>query len=444
MPRSPKRYGLREFNMGALADRYKAIHMLASQVVSHAAAHDVLDLTMATVVSVQQPGPLVWLLHVAPPSTGKTEMVAPLRPLHDKGVVYWTSKPTPKSFASGAHNEKGVKAQSLLPKLDGRCLIVKDMAPLLSAPASEVKDWLGRMTDIYDGEFNVDTGTQFTAADALRFKARFSLVACATTDGLYKHHRYMATMGSRLLYNRVPALTTSEESAGFTLDAAKDREQVKAALAAAVTEHVALVRLETEKDRPLPAWMDAYLRRLAQFTAKGRTSVRWVQDMETGKYSPEYGEPEGPFRLYQQFRSLLIGLIRVTGADKRSTALRLLDLLAHIARGTLDLDRYLAVETLRTSAKVYEIPVGVDEAGLMLATYRVGAVSDLADVSQRQMRTRFRMLRDLGLVRRRKVNLGLGRPADLYEPRHEWEDILLGSFTVPGWMHSTLPEGNIC
>ena len=72
---------------------------------------------MATAISICLPGDPVWLFIIAPAGSSKTELLRSFT----GNLIFSLSTITPQTLISGL---KGVKDADLLPKLDGKVLII--------------------------------------------------------------------------------------------------------------------------------------------------------------------------------------------------------------------------------------------------------------------------------------------------------------------------------
>src|SRR2546426_674368 len=161
---------------------YNALHTLLDNYVSAPSRHDDLDVALATVYAVKLGlldgrSPL-WLLFVDPPSSGKTDIVGTLRP--DKEHVVFLDTLTAEAFLSGAVSKQGTRAAKLLPLLNHKCLVVKDLTTLFSLKHETVKKILGDLQSIYDGEFRKGYGTGFDGSAVIEAESYFGFLGtCA-------------------------------------------------------------------------------------------------------------------------------------------------------------------------------------------------------------------------------------------------------------------------
>ena len=136
-------------------DRLREIHQLQSAVTSSPSSHDVIELALATATSLPisklDGTALVWLIVAGAPSSDKTATVLTLK---NAPNIFHLDTMTEHSFVSGFIDPKsGEHAKDLLDELNGKCLVIKDMTSLFSQRDNKVKQILGDLQSIYDGQF---------------------------------------------------------------------------------------------------------------------------------------------------------------------------------------------------------------------------------------------------------------------------------------------------
>jgi len=198
---------------------YNDLHALLDNYVSAPSRHDDLDVALATVYAVKLGlldgrSPL-WLLFVDPPSSGKTDIVGTLRP--DKEHVVFLDTLTAEAFLSGAVSKQGTRAAKLLPLLNHKCLVVKDLTTLFSLKHETVKKILGDLQSIYDGEFRKGYGTGFDGSAIIEAQSYFGFLGCVTPGALAGHQKYLANIGTRFLIYQRPPLTPADRARGYEL-----------------------------------------------------------------------------------------------------------------------------------------------------------------------------------------------------------------------------------
>ncbi len=92
--------------------------------------YDLIDLCLAVFKSNEIPGDPLWAILIDASGGGKTEL---LRAFRNHKDAYFLSKLSEKTLVSGYRDPKNPsKDPSLLPLLDKKVLVIKDLAPLLS------------------------------------------------------------------------------------------------------------------------------------------------------------------------------------------------------------------------------------------------------------------------------------------------------------------------
>lgn len=152
--------------------------------------------------------PPLWLLLIGVPSSFKTELVGLFGAMDG---VYTLDTLTENAFCSGYVPPDGSETQDLLPLLDNKAFIIKDLNTLFSMNEEMVKKILGDLTSIFDGKFQ-----KFTATRGLvEYNSLFSMIGCITPSILIKHYNYATQLGPRFLFLRLPNLTEEEMQTGF-------------------------------------------------------------------------------------------------------------------------------------------------------------------------------------------------------------------------------------
>jgi len=294
--------------LAATNSAFDTLHELLDSLVSAPSRHDDLDLTLAAVYAVklgllEGRSPL-WLLFVDPPSSGKTEIVGAVRP--DKDHVVFLDTLTTEAFLSGAVSKQGARAAKLLPQLNGKCLIVKDLTTLFSLKHETVKKILGDLQSIYDGEFRKGYGTGFDGSAILEAASYFGFIGCVTPGALATHQKYLANIGTRFLVYQRPPLTVADRVKGYELQQRGGRAEMRAKLQSAARDHLAVLFSECPR-AAIPPECDAVLRTCAEYVRLGRTPI-YHEDGQRLR-----GVPEEPFRIYQQLRLAVEALATVRG-----------------------------------------------------------------------------------------------------------------------------------
>ena len=145
--------------------------------------------TTAVVLSNKIEGDPLWVFIVAAPGEGKSETLNTIKDCLD---VFTTSSITPNALISGA---VGTKTEpSLLPKLDGKTLCIKDFSAIQTMRETDRDALLGILRDAYDGT----AGKVFGTGETKNFSSRFSIIA-GTTPAIYELDSAFSALGERFL-----------------------------------------------------------------------------------------------------------------------------------------------------------------------------------------------------------------------------------------------------
>ncbi len=260
---------------------------------------------IATVISNELQGDPCWLFIVASPGASKTEI---LSSFDDCETVYTTSSLTPHALISGAITKNGMDP-SMIPKLDGKTLIVKDWTTIISKRENERDEIFGIFRDAYDGKCGKDFGIGIQRY----YESHFSILA-GVTPAVYELSASHSGLGERFLKYFI----------GSNLDHGENEEEtIRKAMRNVNTEtnmrkHLAFVvrsfvELTVEKMRDknfklpkVPKRIEDEVIALAQFGSRMRASVgrdKYSPDMVTGRPFAEIGT-----RLSKQLIKLMLAM----------------------------------------------------------------------------------------------------------------------------------------
>lgn len=139
-------------------------------------------------------GDPIWLFLVAPPGGSKSEL---LSSLSKSPLVEMTTSLTPHSLVSGAHSYNG-SDPSLLPKLNGRILVIKDFTTILSMHYSSRDEIFGVLRDAYDGRTEKIFGTGVKKT----YISHFGILA-GVTSAIEEFGAMHQSLGERFLKYRI-------------------------------------------------------------------------------------------------------------------------------------------------------------------------------------------------------------------------------------------------
>ena len=242
-------------------------------------------------------GDPVWMFLVAPPGGMKTAL---LMSLNGSQFIETTSSLTPASLISGIRFQER-HDPSILIKVNGKVLVVKDFTTILEGNPMERDAIFGILRDVYDGyveRFFAHIGKKV-------YKSKFGIMA-GVTPAVDAYMSHSSSLGERFLKYRLNKGMTDVYERGVMRRAIGHLEhdkQMKAEL-----QDVAARMLDKKLPDPLPRYTSADMDEiilLAQFTARLRGSImrdKWTQDM-TSVPVTEIGT-----RLSKQLMKLALGL----------------------------------------------------------------------------------------------------------------------------------------
>ena len=401
---------------------------------------DLLGLTLATAVSVRlalaEGTSPVWLNLVGPSSTGKTSTVELLR---GSDLVKPVSRLTPESLASGAVNEKGQRAKSLLPELHSKCLVMKDMGPFLSDDYKRVRKILGDLTDIFDGYFDKAVGTSWGESAVLSEQSTFAWLGCVKPDTERRHSRFMAELGSRTLAYRI---YPERRQALVPPKTPTNRADIIKALRELVHEHIAALT-DTVTNVTVPEDIKAIVWELAVLVSRGRTPMQsrpWIDASGRRRYEQVLGSTEEPHRAFQQLMNLLRSVAAAHGHSVPGS--RELGLVQRVALSSVIADRADVLAAMRRAPVVRPITftVTVDDQGntetlddelrgltVQACARALQCSDDLARLLLDEMARVDLLVKDRQAVKDRE-----GRPADFYRPVARFEPYIFNTLVASG------------
>ena len=235
-----------------------------------------LRITTATILSNQVKGDPLWFYLVAPPGGGKTVLLNPLRSIPDHCI--FRSNLTMHSLVSGW---QGDKDPSLIPLLDGKTLVLKDMTEILSAPSHVQDEIFGTLRGAYDGFLDRSYGN----AVFREYESNFSMIAGVTVQ---IHGHGQASMGERALKFQ---LSRSRKEQETIIQRAMDNigleEELESGLSD-VTEDFLNREIDVDELRSrIPKWARDRIIALSQLVAALRMEVERDFRGDQVKYRPQ-------------------------------------------------------------------------------------------------------------------------------------------------------------
>jgi hypothetical protein len=161
--------GARAIPCAAFGDLCESV---AAKLYMPVALQDTLAIIFAIASSVSLGGKPLWGYIIGPPSSGKTTLVELLSTASD--LCFGISKMT--GLVSGYFKE-GMGDASLLPKIQDKCVIIKDFTTILNMAPQVFDNISGELRDMYDGS----TASHYRNHQSRVFNnIRFNLIACVT------------------------------------------------------------------------------------------------------------------------------------------------------------------------------------------------------------------------------------------------------------------------
>lgn len=148
--------------------------------------HDTFAAMVAVTFAVKLGSLPLWMHVIGPASSGKTTLITALEGAYN--LTYSVSKFTGMFSGFVAKKDPG-----MIPKVNGRCMLIKDLTPLLSSP--EFVKIMGELRDIYDGRATAHYGNEM-AYDYPN--VNFGIISCVT-EKIFDYQNNMSAVGERFL-----------------------------------------------------------------------------------------------------------------------------------------------------------------------------------------------------------------------------------------------------
>lgn len=156
---------------------------------------------------------LLWGYIIGPASSGKTEV---LRIFYEWGKCIGVDEPTANAFQSGYVTETG-EDMSLLARLDGMLLFIKDMSVIMQSRPQEAAKIMSILRGAQDGNTSKASGT----LGLKNYKASFGLLI-ATTDIVDQFTEQNQQLGERLMSFRLNRTHLDLDTRQDMLDKARE------------------------------------------------------------------------------------------------------------------------------------------------------------------------------------------------------------------------------
>jgi DNA-binding transcriptional ArsR family regulator len=258
---------------------------------------DLIDFCLAVYKSNEIPGDPLWGIIIDASGAGKTEL---LRAFRKRPDAYFLSKLSEKTLVSGYRDPDNPTVDpSLLPQLNGKVLVIKDLAPLISMRRESRNAIIADLRDAYDGFTDQGLGN----LGRVGYESRFSLLA-ASTLAIERADTVDQELGERFIKFRARAESGIEKVRKAIGNIGAD-SSMRQDIEGAVSRF--LDSLPPTTECAIPNSLQDDLVSLADFTAKARSSVPRDRN-GTLLYRPK---PEIGTRLGKELGKLLLALAAV-------------------------------------------------------------------------------------------------------------------------------------
>ena len=323
----------------------------------------ILDVVLGTVIVHRLDGDPLWMLVVGPPGAIKTEI---LRTLSSHPDVKAVSTLSPTALISGYITDG--PDPSLLPKLDGKVLIVKDFTAILQMQRDARQEVISMLRDCYDGEACRAFGT----GEVKSYRSRFGFIA-AVTPAIDNYGSVNAMLGERYLRFRLRTGDTLDK-----IDKALGNTASEGIMRTELAEAALGVLAQNPGTPHLPDDIAIQIRHLANLVATARSEVS-RDSTGTVTFVPV---PEVGTRVVKQLKKLALGVAMVRGIDAVDSDVY--RIVVRVGRDTLPSMRERLLRDLWGTREVFQVTadiadrceVDTDTARRWLADLRLLGIVD--------------------------------------------------------------------
>ncbi len=249
------------------------IQSVRNAIAQHMPSYDdeVAEILLATIVANRLEGPPVWLMLIAPPSSGKTIALEPLDALPNTKLL---SKLTEKTLLSGMPDQNG-KPTSLLLQLGPKpVIVVKDLGTMLEMNHHGKGDLYAQLREVYDGYISAAYGNGRFVEWPGKGKVGKATMIVGMTPSIDMYHVMESHLGERFLRYQYRSSEDPESLARAAVLGTGSEEALRHALRAAYADVNRKVTMRLARGGPFagPDTRDLAIN-LAVASAQARTSV---------------------------------------------------------------------------------------------------------------------------------------------------------------------------
>jgi hypothetical protein len=248
--------------------------------------------------------------------------------------MYRSDKFTPRAFVSHAANVKKDELGKidLLPRLKGKVLITKELAPIFRGRETELQENFGVLISVLDGQgYTSDSGSQGTRG--YTEPIIFNWLG-ATTPLPLRTHRMMSQLGTRILFYDISYVAPTEaEMLAYARngDAGTAEKECNLAVTRFIINffNVTPPNSVSPNDIIWPNEIMVQLVKWALFLVKARAEVKYDKS-DDNQWEPIAAmPPEGAWKVINYFKEIAIGHALIH--DRKEINQSDLDLVAHVA-----------------------------------------------------------------------------------------------------------------
>lgn len=257
------------------------------------------------------------LVYVDVPSSGKTITLNFFSTAKD--LIYTTDNFTPASFVSHSANKKKeeLARNDMLPQIQYRTMIIRDLAPIFAKRDEDVQAMLGILIRVLDGE-GLETNSGLYGKRGYVGDYLFMLLS-ASTPIRPRIWKVMGNLGSRLFFLNIDGLEKDEAMLANQLkNSCRDkevicREATEEFIKTLWNKYPQGIFWNKENDNPQ---LMQIIARLAKILARLRSSINvWEESFGQKKYNHTQPITEMPDRLNQLLYNLTRGHALVCGRE---------------------------------------------------------------------------------------------------------------------------------
>ena len=318
----------------------------------------------------------VWIMLVAPPSSGKTEclqaFLSIIEPNSKKPMFCPIDDLTENTFASG--QIRVGEETSLLFKLPptGGILVFKDFTSILSKNEDARRILMGQLRGIYDNTYVKRTGNNKDVV----WKGKIGAMG-GCTEIIYEHLESLSAMGDRFaMYS--PSQPDREEMGRFIMKAKrqrKNKDESRNIIKDATKEYIEYILSDLSKQEiTITEAAEDKILAIADFCTRVRSGVIVNDKYKTVEFVPS---KEMPGRMIEQLIALGTAFVamraqepgqrmmrekNMPGADKHELSENDLEVISKVAFDSIPIKRRIALKLLAKHE------LGATTAGLAIAT----------------------------------------------------------------------------